>query len=494
MRKVKFFWWAAVALSLWELLIEPLFAERQTVVCTSGAPLEMQPPGPLAEAAEFLGLWLTLLQPILLALIALWAIRSPARTAVSQRAVGSPPTAPGPAARLLPTTPGTAATLLPTTLGLAFALLPTALAEIEERLSPEAPFWWRECLEAQLTPPSFAVPRLVLAWLLSPATMVVLAGMAAAGIRPRLTDLRNLGTAAAAVMLAALMPGLLVGLPDNADGTPRYVVTGEGLSSYVLDLESGDPVSSLPEATRTYAIYDRIVRDKEPGNYIAAITSPSGGYFRLYRLAMGADGRVTVGERLTPTIKGTVNGLAVSSEGRIAYGRLTDEPGFGVVGTLEREWPANGYGVQWLDARTLALPSHSVPADGVAALDVGTGAIRRLPAPAEHEIYNPFLVLPGGRQLRVLGRPARTLVLHEGTRRIRTLLDLNCGHIESLALAPTGRHMLVGIDREADRMDRSPLAGLPPCGGAPSQLLRLELESGNAQIVPGKQGSWVQAW
>jgi hypothetical protein len=122
---------------------------------------------------------IALLQPALLALTALLAIRSRART-------------------------GAAA------LGLAVALLPAALAEAEDRLSPEPPFWWRECLEAQLTPPSFAVPRLALAWLLSPATMVLLAGIAGAGIRLRLTDLRNAGTATAAVLVAAFLPGVLM--------------------------------------------------------------------------------------------------------------------------------------------------------------------------------------------------------------------------------------------------------------------------------------------
>ncbi|MBF8188015.1 hypothetical protein ITP53_20200 [Nonomuraea sp. K274] len=71
---------------------------------------------------------------------------------------------------------------------------------------------------------------------------------------------------------------------------------------------------------------------------------------------------------------------------------------------------------------------------------------------------------------------------------------MDCGHIESLALAPTGRHVLVGVDRQAEEMDRSPLAGLPPCGGARFQLLRLDLESGNTQIVPGEQDTWIQAW
>ncbi|WP_433496996.1 hypothetical protein ACQP1K_18695 [Sphaerimonospora sp. CA-214678] len=292
-------------------------------------------------------------------------------------------------------------------------------------------------------------------------------------------------------MLAVVLPGVLMPLPSNADGTPRYAVAGVG-RPYVLDLESGEPVSRLPRATRDYARYDLVVRDTEPGRYVAAVSSPSGRSFRLYRLAMQPDGRVTVGERLTPTLKGTVNGLAVSGEGRIAYGRMTDEADF--VGTLEREWTAGGYRLQWLDDRTLALPAHSVPVNTLATLDVGTGAIGQIAAPAEHEFTRPLLTLPGGRQLRVLGWPARTLVLHEGTRLIRKILELDCGHIESLALAPTGSHLLVGVDREADEMDRTPLAGLPPCGGAASQMLRLDLESGDARVVPGNQEPWVQAW
>ncbi|MEV7805564.1 hypothetical protein AB0O28_21715 [Microbispora sp. NPDC088329] len=469
MRAVAFFWSAAVVLSLWELLAEPMFAEVVTVVCGGGLPLDMPPPGPAEQAAEFVGDWLALLQPALLALAAAWALRSRPETAPTRSRARA----------------GAA------WLGLAVALLPTALAEAEDRLAPEPPLWWRECLEDQVTPPSLVAPRLILAWLFSPATMILLAGLAGAGIRPRLTDLRNAATAAVVVVLAALLPGVLIGPPRNADGTPRYALAGRTLP-YVLDLETGEPVSRLPRATRTYGQYGLVVRDTEPGHYVAALTSPSGRYFRLYRLAMEAGGRVTVGERLTPTREGTVNGLAVSPEGSIAYGRMTDEASY--VGTLEREWPTNGYGLQWLDTRTLALPSHNTPGNTLATLDVGTGAIRGVAAPAVHELTRPLRVLPGGRQLRALGWPVRALVLHEGTRLIKNVLTLDCGHIESLALAPTGRHLLVGVDREADEIDRSPLAGLPPCGGAAAQILRLDLESGEIRVVPGRQEPYVQAW
>ena len=119
-------------------------------------------------------------------------------------------------------------------------------------------------------------------------------------------------------------------------------------------------MSLLPEATRTYVQCGLIVRNTEPGHYVAALTSLSGRYFRLYRLSMSDDGRITVGERITPTLNGTISGLAVSTEGRIAYGRITDDARF--VGTLEREWPVSGYRLQWLNARILALPERSVPA------------------------------------------------------------------------------------------------------------------------------------
>ncbi|WP_433427773.1 hypothetical protein [Nonomuraea sp. CA-141351] len=470
MRVMKFFWSAAVALSLWELLVEPVFTETVMVTCSSAGPLDWPQPVPAAQVAGFLGDWLARVQPVLLALTAIWAIRSRPR--------GAPNASRG-------------SSLLPAALGLVLALLPAALAEVEERLSPDMPFMWQECLHAQVAPQSFVAPRLILAWLLSPATMVLLAGIAGAGIRPRLTDLREAGLAVAGVVLAAFLPAALIGLPVNADGTPRYAVAGAG-RPYVLDLESGEPVSLLPQATRTYVHYDLIVRDTEPGHYVAALTSLSGRYFRLYRLSMSDDGRITVGERLTPSLKGTANGLAVSTEGRIAYGRMTDQASF--AGTLEREWPVSGYRLQWLDARSLALPEHSVPAGTLATLDVGTGTIGQVPAPAEHEFTRPILPLPGGRQLRALGWPTRTLVLHEGTRLVRKVLALDCGHIESLALDPTGRYVLVGVDREAAEMDRSPLAGLPPCGGARSQLLRLDLETGHTQVVPGEQDPLVQAW
>ncbi|MEN3541209.1 hypothetical protein AAH991_39275 [Microbispora sp. ZYX-F-249] len=158
MRAVAVFRSAAVVLSLWELLVEPMFAEVVTVVCSGGLPLDMASPGPAAGAAEFLGDWLALLQPALLALAAAWALRSRPGTAL--RPARSP------------AWPGAA------WLGLTVALLPTALAEAGKRLAPEPPQWWRECLEDQSTPPSLVAPRLVLAWLLSPATMVLLAGLA----------------------------------------------------------------------------------------------------------------------------------------------------------------------------------------------------------------------------------------------------------------------------------------------------------------------------
>ncbi|MEU8147099.1 hypothetical protein [Nonomuraea sp. NPDC048901] len=468
MRVLKFFWSAAVALSLWKLLVVPLLTETVMVTCGSAGPMDWPQPVPAAQVAGVLGDWVVWLQPVLLALTACWAIRSRPRR--------------GPDA-------SRGSSLLPVTLGLVVALLPAALDEAEDRLSPDLPFAWQECLHAQVPPSSFVAARLILAWLLSPAAMVLLAGIA--GIRPRLTELRAAGLAVAAVVLAAFLPAVLIGLPVNADGTPRYALAGVG-RPYVLDLESGEPVSLLPQATPTYGQYDLIVRDTEPGHYVAALTSPSGRYSRLYRLSMGDDSRITVGERLTPTLEGMVNGLAVSAEGRIAYGRMTDKASF--AGTLEREWPVSGYGLQWLDARILVLPGHSVPAGAVATIDVGTGAIGEVAAPAEHEYTRPLLPLPGGRQLRALGWPTRTLVLHEGTRLVRKVLDLDCGHIQSLALDPTGHNVLVGVDREAAEMDRSPLAGLPPCGGARSQLLRLDLETGHTQVVPGEQDPFVQAW
>ncbi|NRQ37309.1 hypothetical protein HII36_36560 [Nonomuraea sp. NN258] len=474
MRAVKVFWASAVALSLWELLAEPLFTEIVRIMCVSGGPLEFPQPNSAARAAGVLGAVVTPLQPLLLALIGIWAIRS------LHRAAAVPP-----AGR------ARGVSLLPATLGMVAALLPTALSVAVDLLMAEPSLMWRECLEDQLPAPSFAVPRQILAWLLSPAAMVLLAGLAGAGRWPRPADLRDTGLAVAAVVLAAFLPGVLLGPPANADGTPRYALVG-GYRPYVLDLESGKPVRLLPKASRVYAQYEFVVRDTEPGRYVAALTSPTQRYFRLYRLSMGLDGRVTMGERLTPTIKGTISGLAVSPEGRVAYGRLLDGRRF--TGTLDREWPVSGYGLQWLDDETLALPEHGVAANALATLDVGTGTIGQVAAPPEHEFTRPVLPLPGGRMLRALGWPTRTLVVHEGTRLVKKVLALDCGHIERLALAPDGRHALVGVDRQADEMERTPLAGLPACGGARTRLLRVDLETGDSQVVPGPQDTWVQAW
>ncbi len=368
MRTTRFFWSAAVILSLWELLVEPLFTEVVMVACTSGVPLDFPRPGPAARMADSLGDWLAWLQPVLLAPAAAWAIRSLPRTGIA---------APGPRGSVNAAGPRRGVSLLPATLRLVVALLPHTLTETGDWLTPPMPLWWRECLEAQLPAPSFVVPGLILPWLLSPAAMVLLAGITGAGNRPRLADVRNAALAVAVVVSAVVLPGVLAGPPSNADCTPRYAVAGVGLT-YVLDLESGETLDLRPPATDTYVQYDLIVRDVEPGRYVAAISGPSGDRFRLYRLSMDADGQVTLGERLTPTLKGTVNGLAVSPEGRIAYGRLANGADF--AGTLEREWPVNGYRLQWLDTRTLLLPDHMVPVNTLATLDVDTGAIPRVSA------------------------------------------------------------------------------------------------------------------
>ncbi|MET8001601.1 hypothetical protein [Nonomuraea glycinis] len=191
MRVMKVFWSAAVALSLWDLLVEPLFTETVMITCSSAGSLDWPQPVPAAQVAGFLGDWLARLQPVLLALAAFWAIRSRPRGGLNVRRSSS---------------------LLPATLGLVVALLPAALAEAEQRLSPDMPLAWQECLHAQVAPPSFVVPRLILAWLLSPATMVLLAGIAGAGVRPRLTDLREAGLVVAAVILAVFLLTALIGL------------------------------------------------------------------------------------------------------------------------------------------------------------------------------------------------------------------------------------------------------------------------------------------
>jgi hypothetical protein len=191
MRVMKVLWSAAVALSLWDLLVEPLFTETVMITCSSAGSLDWPQPVPAAQVAGFLGGWLARLQPVLLALAAFWAIRSRPRGGLNVSRSSS---------------------LLPATLGLVVALLPAALAEAEQRLSPDMSLAWQECLHAQVAPPSFVVPRLILAWLLSPATMVLLAGIAGPGVRPRLTDLREAGLAVAAVVLAVLLLTALIGL------------------------------------------------------------------------------------------------------------------------------------------------------------------------------------------------------------------------------------------------------------------------------------------
>ncbi|WP_061290583.1 hypothetical protein [Herbidospora cretacea] len=462
MRMAKFFWWAAVLLSLWEflvLLVSPdRGSARATVVCMSAAPLEFEPPGFPAVAAGALDLWFTLAQPVLLGLIGFWAIRSKGKWGVAA-------------------------------LGLVVAVLPVGLSEAAEWLAPDEPFLWRECLNEQLPQQPVSVPWLVLTWVSSPAVMVVLAGIAKADVRPGARDLGRAAAASAVVVAVSLVPVLLASPPENSDGTPRYAVSAGGGRPYVVDLQTGEPVSMLPAASRAYGAYLEIVRDVEPDRFVAALASRSGNHFRLYRLTMNPDGRFTVDERLTPTIRGSANGLAVSPQGRIAYGYSTAAGSF--VGTLEREWPAGGWGVQWLDERTLALPGDTSQVSGLATLDVGTGVVGSVPVP---DASKALLVLPDGRQVRAVGWPTREVVLHDGVRLVKKLFTIDCGHIESVVAAPTGRHLLVGVDRAAEEMDRSPIAGLPPCGGDPARLVRVDVESGAVTVVPGENEPYVEAW
>lgn len=154
------------------------------------------------------------------------------------------------------------------------------------------------------------------------------------------------------------------------------------------------------------------------------------------------------------------------------------------VATLEREWPAEGRGVRWLDEGRLLLPGDMSQVSGLARLDVDTGVAGSVPVASEHEVTRPLLVLPDGRQVRAVGWPTQEVLLHDGPRLVKRLMTIDCGHIESLVAAPTGRPLLVGVDRAAEELDRSPITGLPPCGG----------DSGAVTVVPGENEPYVEAW
>lgn len=157
--RTTFLWSAAVALSAWEVLVEPLFAQVGLITCTSAGPPAIPRPSPRALAVNDLGELLAWLQPVLLEPAATRAIRS------QPRAGAFPPGAGGFGGT---TPPGRGASPVPVALGLAAALLSIVLDRIGDVLYPALPPAWQECLAEQVPASSFVVPRMILDWLISP--------------------------------------------------------------------------------------------------------------------------------------------------------------------------------------------------------------------------------------------------------------------------------------------------------------------------------------
>ncbi|MFD0660773.1 hypothetical protein [Thermocatellispora tengchongensis] len=163
-----------------------------------------------------------------------------------------------------------------------------------------------------------------------------------------------------------------------ADGTPRYALAlGDRLT--VVDLaEGGEPVTVAAPDPEFYQ-YTAIAPDREPGRYVASVTTAGDGAFggrrsRIHRVDLDGDGGAVVLGQVGPEVEGMISDVAVSPSGEIAYARLVAEPGDSFeVGTTHvglvnarREWSAprgqglgafgdGALGLHWRDAGTLVF-------------------------------------------------------------------------------------------------------------------------------------------
>ncbi len=481
-----FWWWLAASYALWEVIWEVLTPPRR-VMC-AGPPI-LNPVGPVrrtvAEVAEAAAGVLYLAGPFLLAMIALFvARRDDARVH-----------------------------LMAAVLGFGLVASPEVLAVAAEVLRPpaEPP---PGCLP---DPAPFRVLPVVLSWVISPLTMILLAGAAGTRVRPDRGSVLRLVAALGVIVLVVqavrILPERLAEPPVADDGTPRYALLPGGHLETV-NLETGRIAHEyMPYLGRGITQIKAVAATREPGEYVVSVTlrrgqdtwSPRGVVSRVHRLTVDADGQAKLGTALSGKLNGSVDRIVVSPEGRIAYSRRTEDRDHNqttYVGVLDPdvEWRAAAYGFYWRDAHTLVLPDDihftgvtyppkpelvkawegaldvRLPASDPPAAAVLVGAPRDN---GSHTLPHP---LPDGRTLRVrqgsYEQPSE-LLLYDGDRKVATVLTLSCGEIVSMALDRSGRHLLVGKDNENDSA-----AGNRPCGGKNHELLRVGLTPTAAGAFP----------
>ncbi|MGN9782570.1 hypothetical protein ACTMTF_14150 [Nonomuraea sp. ZG12] len=477
-----FWWWLAASYAVWEIF-RPILVPPRRITCF-GMPT-VHPVSDArraaADVAEMIGDVLYSAAPFLLVVIAVFATRHH----------------------------GARVPLRVAALGLGILALPEALVIVEELLAPPGgppP----GCLP-EPPPALLRILSIALSWVVSPLTLVLLAGAAGTRVRPdRGSVLRLIGAIGVVALLVPavlILPGRLAGPPVADDGTPRYAVLGNGMPETV-DLLTGRVAHAyLPYLGRRVAQVRAIAATPQPGEYVVSVRlasgqdeySPRGHVSRLHRFTVDADGQAKLGEALSGRLTGMVNHVVVSPEGRIAYTRATEDRDrqaksyAGVLGP-HREWPAKTYGLYWRDAHTLALPDDLgvtpiTPGSATGPFEWWEAAIDvrlppsdprstkgRVPAPREAGSHTLPLPLPGGRTLRVRHgsyEERSQVLLYEGDRKVATVLTLDCGDIVSLAADPFGRHVLIGKDNENESV-----AGHNPCGGKSYELLRLSLAAG----------------
>lgn len=422
--------------------------------------------------------------------------------------------------------------------GFAVVTLPDLLSALMTALLPAQ--LDQECL-ARLDLPGEDYVSIALAWIVSANVAVLVAG--AVGTRTRPGRALLVG----GLQVVTSLPERHTGPALTADGTPRHALLSsygrnkpwsDGSSSlYVLDLTQGKTVDwvDLPADGR-FAEYTAVARDREPGHYVVAASTPSSADFwsprgrtsRIFQLTMDDRGRARLDEAISADLEGVVTALAVSPEGRLAYGRtVTDGQDayssfVGVLGS-GREWPAETpNGLSWTNPTTLVLP-HATRSDNrvertaagprirrgrdwKVTLDVGSGATGRFPIPRTVGGH-VLLTLPDGRTVMADNyhenpRVRPKVVVYEGDTIMGSVYTASRGVIVSLTLDRTGEHLIVGQDNQNDpydmpkddyelvRVGLRPLAGVP----APARSTRRDLRLPRQVVWRGAQPVVTLGW
>ncbi|MFF4771984.1 hypothetical protein ACFY05_03925 [Microtetraspora fusca] len=304
-----------------------------------------------------------------------------------------------------------------------------------------------------------------------------------------------------------------------ADGTPRYVLARIGDRLAVLDLvEGGDPdVVGAPD--REFYQYTAVARDTVPGTYLAAVTTPGDGAMgdrssRIYRIVLDGDGQATIGEQVGGDFEGMIKDLAASPEGRIAYSRVVGDPADSIkiattaVGLVDRrlEWSASGgegigpfgegsLGLHWRGADTLVFRGWPPPAHAarLLALDVSRPG-SDLHAAATLFVMNVFeegtgLSLTGETRMAVSqgefgrGVDQRIVIVEPPAKKpAGSAFDLPCGAIDAFTVDPSGRHLLVSVNKQVCAY------GAPDETSTMYELFRVDLRPAPGTATPATGG------